>query len=90
MKKLLVMLLVMVMTVSIVGCTSSEKGTATKETKKEVDSEEKSEEEVEDDAVMRLETLYLTAKKYDVLINDYFKFVNYYYLHMNRTYMKNQ
>jgi len=45
--------------------------------------------EVDDDAIMRLKTLYLTAKKYDVTIDDYFKFVNFYYLLMNRTYLKN-
>lgn len=37
--------------------------------------------------VKSLTKMYLTAKKYDILTDDYFKFVNFYYLLMNRTYL---
>lgn len=34
--------------------------------------------------------LYLTAKQYDILVDDSLKFVNFYYLLMHRVYLKNQ
>jgi len=45
-------------------------------------------EEINDDIVQKLKKLYLTAKQYDVLVVDSFKFVNIYFLTMHRVYFK--
>jgi hypothetical protein len=45
-------------------------------------------EEINKDIVQKLKKLYLTAKQYDVLVDDSFKFVNIYYLLMHRVYLK--
>lgn len=44
---------------------------------------------IDENIVSELQNSYLTAKKYDVFIDDYFKFVNFYFLRMNRTYLEN-
>lgn len=46
--------------------------------------------DIKEDIVEKLKTLYLTAKQYDILVDDSLKFVNYYYLLMHRVYLKKQ
>ena len=45
-------------------------------------------EEINEGDVERLKKLYLTAKRYDLVVSDTLKFVNFYYLKPNRVYVK--
>ncbi len=46
--------------------------------------------DIKEDIVENLKMLYLTAKQYDIFVDDSLKFVNYYYLLMHRVYLKKQ
>jgi len=39
--------------------------------------------------VKSLRKMFLTAKRYDLVVDNTFKFVNFYYLKVNRVYIKN-
>lgn len=43
--------------------------------------------DINEDQVEKLKTKYLTAKQYDVLVDDSLKFVNFYFLSMNEVYL---
>jgi len=43
--------------------------------------------DVDKEAVEKLKEQYLSAKQYDLVIDDYFKFVNYYWLSMHKVYL---
>lgn len=43
--------------------------------------------DINEEQVKKLKELYLTAKQYDVLVDDSLKFVNFYFLSMNNVYL---